>query len=267
MNSAIQQLRQRNFVSEMLPSSLIRFLGGSINRSKPSPQTSEDKAGSPDMKFLLPSPHCSYDIAQARFSLPSTEDVLGIYICALQKRNGSLRHGRLYIFHNYVAFASDLPGFSYSMLLKLVDVSRIKKAKTLLVVPNAIRFYMVEGTSHCFTSFMSRNEAYYQILDLWLIAKEKDAANTEISQAEDTALCSTRSCSAITADCCSMKKYRSRPSHNPEPAQNEQPLTNEPHGVKPDSPPLEKEGAQHCHCTAHSRTRSFEFQPRFTPAS
>ena len=67
------------------------------------------------------------------------------------------------------------------MLLKLSEVSRVKKTKTLLIIPNAIEIRMAEGTSYEFTSFLSRNEAYHQIYDLLLIAKGIEAAKAETS--------------------------------------------------------------------------------------
>jgi hypothetical protein len=57
------------------------------------------------------------------------------------------------------------------MQLKLADVSRVKKAKTFLVIPNVIEICMVDVTRHVFTSFLSQNGAYNQICDLLLIAR------------------------------------------------------------------------------------------------
>ena len=131
----------------------------------------------------------------ARFGLPTTEIVLGNYMCALQSKHGTLLQGRMHLFPNYVAFACDLPGFTHSVLVKLSDVSRVKKAKTLGVVPNSIEILMLGGTRYFITSFLSRNEAYHLIYDLWSIAKgieavkrsppsikDADVANTTVAQ-------------------------------------------------------------------------------------
>ncbi len=118
---------------------------------------------------------------QLRFGLPNTEIVLGKYVCALQRKHGALLQGRLHVFPNYVAFACDLPGFVHSLVLKLSDVSLVKKAKTLVVVPNSIEISMLGGSSYFFTSFLSRNDAYHTIHDLWSIAKGIETANSSSS--------------------------------------------------------------------------------------
>jgi hypothetical protein len=97
-----------------------------------------------------------------------------------------LRQGRMFVFPNYVAFASD----NFSVLLKLSEISRVKKAKVLLIIPNSIEIRMVEGTRHFFTSFLSRNKAYNQICDLWLIAKGIEIAKSETHQEVDAACAS-----------------------------------------------------------------------------
>ena len=112
---------------------------------------------------------------RARFGLPNTEIVLGKYICALQSKHTSLLQGHMHVFPNYVAFACDLTGFTHFILLKLSDVSRVNKAKAFGVVPNSIEILMLGGTRYFITSFLSRNEAYHLIYDLWSIAKGIEA--------------------------------------------------------------------------------------------
>jgi hypothetical protein len=161
-------------------------------------------AGSPLLKGLGPglgSKRGTSGKVQARFGLPSTEIVLEKYVCALQRNQEPEHRGKLYVFPNYVAFACDLPGDSCSMLLKLSEVSRVKKAKTLFVLPNAIEVHMTGGKTHHFTSFLSRNEAYNQIYDLSLIAKGIEAAKAETSQSDEAALCSSKPCGSNTLDC------------------------------------------------------------------
>ncbi len=116
---------------------------------------------------------------QTRFGLSRKEIVLGKYVCVLQKENTPLRKGRLFVFPNNLAFACD----HFSMLLKLSEISRVKKAKALLIIPNSIEIRMVdEGTSHFFTTLLSRNKAYNQICDLWMIAKGIELAKMETRQ-------------------------------------------------------------------------------------
>ena len=108
---------------------------------------------------------------QARLGLPSTEIMLAKYHCALRTHSLSLCQGRLYIFPKHVAFVCDVIGQTQAILVKLVDVSHVKKAKTLMLLPNAIDIRLIDGKSFFLTSFLSRNEAYHQIYDLWSISK------------------------------------------------------------------------------------------------
>ena len=108
---------------------------------------------------------------QARLGLPSTEVLLAKYHCALRTHSLSLCQGRLYIFPKHVAFVCDVIGQTQAILVKLVDVAHVKKAKTLMLLPNAIEIRLIDGKSFFLTSFLSRNEAYHQLYDLWSISK------------------------------------------------------------------------------------------------
>ena len=108
---------------------------------------------------------------RGRFGLPSTELLLAKYHCALRSNTLSLSQGRLYVFPRHVAFACDVIGHVQSILVRLSDVAQVKKAKTLLLLPNAIEIRLIDGTNYFLTSFLSRNEAYHQIRDLWSISK------------------------------------------------------------------------------------------------
>jgi hypothetical protein len=146
--------------------------------------------------------HNSTDFkVQTRFGLPKTEIVLGKYLCALQRKNGALLQGRMHVFPNHVAFACDLPGFTHSVLLKLADISQIRKAKTLVVVPNSIIIRMINGTGYFLTSFLSRNDAYHLIYDLWSIAKGVEAAKSCSMSVEDSAaMCASTLCRSRLVD-------------------------------------------------------------------
>ena len=114
---------------------------------------------------------------QARFGLRGTELVLGSYSCALKEKHSILLQGRLYIFPHHIGFACDLLGQVKSIVLLLSDIVSIKKAKTALVVPNAINIEVSNGESFFFASFLSRNEAYGLVHDLWKIARGVAAVN------------------------------------------------------------------------------------------
>jgi hypothetical protein len=120
---------------------------------------------------------------QARFGLPCSELVIGYYSCALKLKHSILLQGRVYIFPRHLGFACDLLGQVRSISLKFSDIISVRKAKTALVVPNAIDIQTINGDSYFFASFLSRNEAYRHIHDLWTIAKGVAAA--DIVESED----------------------------------------------------------------------------------
>lgn len=109
--------------------------------------------------------------AYARFGLPRTENVLAKFHCALQNPNFSLSQGRLYVFPEHIAFACKIPGHLQSIVTKLSDVSKVRKAKTLALLPNAMEIHKNDGTIYFLTSFLSRNDAYHLIQDLWFVSK------------------------------------------------------------------------------------------------
>jgi hypothetical protein len=116
---------------------------------------------------------------QDRFGLPYSELVLGYYSCALKLKHSILLQGRLYIFPRHLGFACDLLGQAKSITIKFSDIESVRKAKTALVVPNAIDIQTVNGESYFFASFLSRNEAYRHVHDLWAIAKGVAAADID----------------------------------------------------------------------------------------
>jgi hypothetical protein len=76
-----------------------------------------------------------------------------------------------------LGFACDLLGQAKSIAVKFSDIVSVRKAKTALVVPNAIDIQTINGDSYFFASFLSRNEAYRHVHDLWAIAKGVAAAD------------------------------------------------------------------------------------------
>jgi hypothetical protein len=109
---------------------------------------------------------------QARFGLEGSELPLQSYSCALRLKSSILLQGRMHIFPRHIGFASDLLGqAAKTVVIKLSNITEIKKAKTAMVLSNAILIRTELGESIFFTSFLYRNDAYYIIHDLWAIAK------------------------------------------------------------------------------------------------
>jgi hypothetical protein len=108
---------------------------------------------------------------QARFGLPCSELLLASYSCAMKLKHSILLQGRMYVFPRHIGFACDLLGQVKSISLRFSEIDSIKKAKTALVVPNAISIQTNNGNAYFFASFLSRNEAFRLVYDLWAIAK------------------------------------------------------------------------------------------------
>eukprot|EP00854_Cymbomonas_tetramitiformis_P005390 gene5390-6537_t len=74
--------------------------------------------------------------------------------------------GRLYLFDNYVCFYANVFGYIKRKVIPLKDVTGVRKAKTAIVVPNAVEI-TVFGKREFFTSFLSPDKAYRMILEAW----------------------------------------------------------------------------------------------------
>ena len=120
-------------------------------------------------------------LLQTKFCLPSSEILLAKFRCALQNHTLSLSQGRLYVFPRHIAFACKIPGQSRSILIRLLDVSNVRKAKTLYFLPNAIEIRLIDGTTYFLTSFLSRNEAYHLMYDLWLVSHDMSSFKSDKS--------------------------------------------------------------------------------------
>jgi hypothetical protein len=122
-------------------------------------------------KSWIPGKASDRSESYARFELPRTEHVLAKFYCALQCGSFALSQGRLYVFPGHVAFGCKIPGQMQTVVIKLSDVSKVRKAKTLSLLPNAIEINKFDGTKYFFTSFLSRNDAFHLIQDLWFVSK------------------------------------------------------------------------------------------------
>lgn len=87
------------------------------------------------------------------------------FSCALYRR--ILLQGRLYVFQRYVCFWANIFGSTITETIDLQNVTILRKAKTLKIVPNALEFRLIDGGTAFFTSFIYHDNAYRTILLQW----------------------------------------------------------------------------------------------------
>ena len=104
--------------------------------------------------------------------IPPNEKLVDDYVCAL--RRDILLQGRLYISVNYIAFYSNILGYETCLTIKFSDVTKIVKATTMKVFPNAIEIFTNTGEKHILTSFVSRERAFALMMKLWSYSGDKD---------------------------------------------------------------------------------------------
>ncbi|CAD7699391.1 unnamed protein product [Ostreobium quekettii] len=103
------------------------------------------------------------DELRRHFGLASGELFMDEFYCALHKK--ILLQGRMYVFENYVCFYSNLFGWVKRKVIPLVEVSEISK-KRHYGFPNSIRIVW-NGKKEFFTSFLSREDAYALLINVW----------------------------------------------------------------------------------------------------
>ena len=104
--------------------------------------------------------------ARELFQLPLGEVLLEDFSCATLK-NGAILQGKLYLFSSYACFYSNVFGFIKRKIIPLKAVTSVRKAKTALVVPNAIEVTCF-GRVTFFTSFVARDLAYDMMVAVWV---------------------------------------------------------------------------------------------------
>ncbi|KAI8325049.1 hypothetical protein GQ54DRAFT_308647 [Martensiomyces pterosporus] len=115
-------------------------------------------------------------------SIPINELLIDDYGCALQR--DILVQGRLYLTENFVCFYSNIFGWVTNLVIGIDEVVSIEKKMTALIIPNAIQISTLHA-KHFFGSFIYRDSAYNQLIDLWGKSRnEKSAGFPEIGHAE-----------------------------------------------------------------------------------
>ncbi|KAI9310764.1 hypothetical protein BX666DRAFT_1151055 [Dichotomocladium elegans] len=104
------------------------------------------------------------DFHQLFRSVPEEDPLLEDFGCALQKE--ILLQGRLYISENHLCFNANIFGWVTNLVIAFADIVDIEKRMTALFIPNAIQISTLQA-KHFFASFLSRDQAYDLIVDVW----------------------------------------------------------------------------------------------------
>ncbi|ORX70859.1 GRAM-domain-containing protein [Linderina pennispora] len=115
-------------------------------------------------------------------NIPINELLIDDYGCALQR--DILVQGRLYLTENFVCFYSNIFGWVTNLVIDIDEIVAIEKKMTALIIPNAIQVSTLHS-KYFFGSFIYRDSAYNQLIDLWGKSRnEKNAGLPEIGHAE-----------------------------------------------------------------------------------
>ncbi|KAI9287309.1 hypothetical protein BC943DRAFT_319465 [Umbelopsis sp. AD052] len=100
-------------------------------------------------------------------SVPEDDVLVEDYGCALQKE--ILVQGRMYISENHVCFNANIFGWVTNLVIAFTEIVAIEKRMTAKIIPNAIQISTLHS-KHLFASFLSRDQAYDQLIDIWHVA-------------------------------------------------------------------------------------------------
>ncbi|KAK4510024.1 uncharacterized protein ATC70_006193 [Mucor velutinosus] len=101
-------------------------------------------------------------------SVPEEDNLIEDFGCALQKE--ILLQGRIYISESYLCFNANIFGWVTNLVIAFDDIIAIEKKSTAYVIPNAIQI-STDSAKHFFASFLSRDQAYDLMVDIWRIAR------------------------------------------------------------------------------------------------
>jgi len=102
------------------------------------------------------------------FQLPHTQRLVDHFSCGLQK--AIILQGTLYLFKDYVCFRSIVLAGT-KIVMPIRDIVRIQRERNLLI-DNAIRFTLQDGSSYLFVSFLFPARVYREFKESGLFAPE-----------------------------------------------------------------------------------------------
>ncbi|KAG2226936.1 hypothetical protein INT45_010215 [Circinella minor] len=107
-------------------------------------------------------------------SVPEEDPLIEDFGCALQKE--ILLQGRIYISENHLCFNANIFGWVTNLVIAFSDIVDIEKRTTALFIPNAIQVSTLHA-KHFFASFLSRDQAYDLIVDVWRMSRPSSKIN------------------------------------------------------------------------------------------
>ncbi|KAI9244829.1 hypothetical protein BDA99DRAFT_543875 [Phascolomyces articulosus] len=107
-------------------------------------------------------------------SVPEDDPLIEDFGCALQKE--ILLQGRIYISENHLCFNANIFGWVTNLVIAFSDIVDIEKRTTALFIPNAIQVSTLHA-KHFFASFLSRDQAYDLIVDVWRMSRPSTKKN------------------------------------------------------------------------------------------
>ncbi|KAI9288884.1 hypothetical protein BC943DRAFT_315496 [Umbelopsis sp. AD052] len=130
---------------------------------------------------------CGLEIANAKRnaefhtlfrSVPEDDMLIEDYGCALQKE--ILVQGRIYISEHHICFNANIFGWVTNLVLAFSEIVSVEKKMTAMIIPNGIQICTLHA-KHSFASFLSRDMAYDQMMDVWRVAHPTNPAVQKIA--------------------------------------------------------------------------------------
>ncbi|KAG0192226.1 hypothetical protein DFQ28_009800 [Apophysomyces sp. BC1034] len=97
-------------------------------------------------------------------SVPDYDMLIQDYKCALQK--DILLQGHIYVSEHHLCFKSNIFGWVTNLVIGYSEITGIEKRMTARIIPNGIQI-STHTAKHVFASFLSRDQAYDQMMRLW----------------------------------------------------------------------------------------------------
>lgn len=110
------------------------------------------------------------------------EKLRNVFHCALQR--DVLIQGRLYLSEKHLCFYSNIFGWITNITIDLERVIDIEKKSSAVIFPNSILVSTLHS-KYFFTSFMAREQAFFEITELWKACHEHFSIRTVPSSTDD----------------------------------------------------------------------------------
>ncbi|SAL95477.1 hypothetical protein [Absidia glauca] len=116
-------------------------------------------------------------------SIPEDDNLVEDYGCALQKE--ILVQGRLYISEAHLCFNANIFGWVTNFVIAFSDIVEVEKRTTAIFIPNAINITTSDHSNYLFASFLSRDQAYDLIMDVWRYAQSVASESSSGMESDD----------------------------------------------------------------------------------